>query len=165
MNDIEKEHLQHIYKARCKLFFPVFAILLAYAIYCSFGGYYRDIDDKYDYQVFGHELNNTELFIIMLIFLPGLISVCGIVIYLKKIHTYKKDVLLGMKEEVSYAIVRKQYFPRTNQYFLSFDDPKYMHYEVDALVYNAYNIGDTFPIYRGVYSKQVFEKNGRYTLM
>lgn len=53
----------------------------------------------------------------------------------------------------------------TNQYYVAFDDPDYMHHEIDENTFNNVNEGDNMYIYRGVYSKYVFEINGRFTIL
>lgn len=165
MNDSEKEFLMHIYSTRRSYFFPVYAIILASVLAASLKAYSVDMSDTYDYEILWHELTRDELFFLLAIPFVSLVILSGVLIYRKRILAYKKDVQLGQKEEVRYTVIRKQYFQHTDQYFLSFDNPKYMHYQVDYHEYMSCNVGDTYAIYRGVYSKQVFEKNGRYTFM
>jgi hypothetical protein len=93
------------------------------------------------------------------------LSILAIVIFRLRIYPLWMDMRSGMKEKLTYTVVRKSHFPITNQYYVSFDDPRYMHYEVDADFFYAISEGDTIPVYRGKYSKLVFEKNGRFSIV
>lgn len=165
LKEEEREHLLVIYQTRLKYFSIVFSILIAYGIYVSFGALNRDMSDGYDYEVFGHELTRTELFLASVTFCTMIFIIPGVRIYKRRVLAYKQDALSGIKEVVSYTITDKKYFSNTDQFFFSFDDPNYMHYEVSHDIYIAYKVGDIVPIYRAVRSKYVFEKDGRFTFM
>lgn len=86
-------------------------------------------------------------------------------VFLRRVWPYRKDFLFGMKRPVYYTIIRKSYFPITQQYFISFDDPAYMHHEVDAAWYDACREGGTACLYMAPFSKYIFEENGRFTII
>jgi hypothetical protein len=132
---------------------------------------YRTKDGTYvkrnggDYEIFGHDLTVIETYWLTRAPILLLLSISGSVLFYRRIYNYRKDLKLGMKEKVSYTIIRKSHFPMTNQYYFSFDNPDYMHYEVDADLFYSMNEGDAVVIYRGKYSNHVFEKDARFTLM
>ncbi len=165
LKEEEKEHLLIIYNTRLRYFSVAFSIILAYAIYVSFSALGRDMSESYDYEILGHVLTRTELYLFAVTVSCSIFIIPGIRIYFKRILAYKRDALSGVKEIKSYTIVDKKYFSNTDQFFFSFDDPNYMHYEVTHDVYLSYNVGDKVPVYRAVRSKYVFEKDGRFTFM
>jgi hypothetical protein len=118
-----------------------------------------------DYVIFGQEVTVRGMFYIYLLFFGGIILGTGIPFFLKRVYSIKKDIQNGFKEPVSYKITRKLNFPMTSQYFFSFNDPKFDHYEVDQETYFAYNEGDQFLLYRTVHSKYVFTRNGKFTFL
>ena len=83
----------------------------------------------------------------------------------RKVLPFRKDIRCGVKEKVPYQIIRKEYFPLTNEYYVALDDPDYMHHKLDEATYSQVNEGDNMYLYRAIYSKYVFEINGRYTIM
>lgn len=161
----EREHLLLIYKKRLRLFVAVFAFMIAEAVIATFRYNKKNTDEPYDYEVFGHVLVGAELFVVVLCFILAMIIPLGIRLFLKRIYPYKKDADLGRKEVITKTVTDKKYFPNTNQFFLSFDDPNYMHHEVDSAFYLSVEIGSHVALYRGLYSKYVFQKDGRFTLM
>jgi len=86
-------------------------------------------------------------------------------IFYKRVNPFRKDYKQGVKVTVIYTIVRKTYFPYTNQYFIELNDPDYMHHEVDEAFYNNCSDGDTAYLYMAPCSKYIFEKNGRFTII
>lgn len=165
LTDEEREHLLIIYHTRLRYFYVVFSLLLAFAIFNSFRVLGKDMSYKMDYEVFGHYLTHTELFLGAVTFSSMIFIIPAIRIYKRRILAYKQDAASGVKETVSYTIIDKKYFGNTDQFFFSFDDPNYMHYEVTHDIYVSYRVGDTVPVYRAVRSKYVFEKDGRFTFM
>lgn len=181
LNDDERAYLKTIYDTRFRLVVSAFAIMLVFALFknpqINFSGKkMKHIPERgrngrlykreaYNYEIFGHDLTGIEYYLVTNGGLLLLLNVLGIMTYLKAVNPYRKDLKLGMKEKVGYMIISKSYFPLTNQYYFNFDNPDLMHYEVDADLYNAACEGDTAFLYRAKYSKQVFEKNGRFTLM
>lgn len=178
MNEEEIKHMETIYGTRMRYFVLPFIIILSYCLIGLFftkgqkmKNLYHNVKGRYvkyngyDYEIFGHELTDTENYILTRLYLVIPVTAAGGFMFFKRIYPYKKDLKLGQKEKVSYTIIRKSHFPMTNQYFFSFDNPDYMHYEVDAGLYNSMYEGDSVVIYRGRYSKHVFEKDARFTLM
>lgn len=165
LKDEEREHLLVIYHTRLRYFTIVFSILIAFGILNSFKALGKDMSDGYDYEIFGHELSRTEFFLFAVTFCTMIFIIPGIRIYKKRILAFKQDALSGVKEVVSYTIVDKKYFDHTRQFYFSFDDPNYMHYEVTFDIYLSYRVGDTVPVYRAIRSKYVFEKDGRFSFM
>lgn len=179
LTDEEKSHLQTVYGSRLRYFTLPFAIIFAYCLiglpftkgekmkrlyHQTKGGNYVKYEG-YDYEIFGHELTDTENYILTRLYLLIPTVIAGGILFFRRIYPYKKDLKLGQKEKVSYTIIRKSHFPMTNQYYFSFDNPDYMHYEVDADLFYSMQEGDSVVIYRGRYSKHVFEKDARFTLM
>ena len=178
LNEEEMKHLETVYGTRMRYFALPFIIIFAYCLiglfftkgqkmknlYHYVKGHYVKYDG-YDYEIFGHQLTDTENYILTRLYLLIPVTAVGGYIFFKRIYPYKKDLKLGQKEKVSYTIIRKSHFPITNQYFFSFDNPDYMHYEVDADLFYSMQEGDSIVIYRGRYSKHVFEKDARFTLM
>ncbi|HEY1030373.1 MAG TPA: hypothetical protein VGD89_01260 [Flavipsychrobacter sp.] len=179
LTETEKEHLETIYYSRRRIFAIVFSIIFAWGfigIFSTTGEKMKHLykrtrngqlvkNESYDYEIFGHDLTDTETY--WLVRIPVLIPaiIAGGILFKKRIYSYKRDLDLGQKEVVTYTIIRKSYFETTGQYYFSFDNPNYMHYEVDAPLYHSMNEGDSISIYRGKYSKHVFEKDARFTLM
>ena len=165
LKEEEREHLLVIYYTRLRFFTIVFSLLIAFGLINSFRVLGVRPDDGYDFEVFGHELTRTELFLFAVTFCTMIFIIPGIRIFKKRILAFKQDADSGKKEVVNYTITDKKYFDRTQQFYFSFDDPNYMHYEVTADVFMSYQVGDTVPVYRGVRSKYVFEKDGRFSFM
>src|SRR5690606_24386128 len=97
-----------------------------------------------------------DLYIVWGLFGTVVIST-GLWIFFKKVYCLKRDILAGEKELVFFTITRKLHFPHTDTYFFSFNNPKYMHHEVSKDSYYKFEVGNQVGIYRGKYSKFVFE--------
>ena len=103
--------------------------------------------------------------LITFVVLSSFLLIIGIYLYVKRILAFKRDAESGVKERLAYIIIQKEYFPLTNQYYVMFDDPQYLHHETDQETwYNCYE-GGYFFIYRAKKSKFVFEENGRFSMM
>lgn len=179
LNEAEKHHLETIYFTRLRTFCLVYLVMFAWLTWDAFflsdrKMYQTAYRTKYgnyakrnggDYEIFGHDLTVKETYWLVRAPIILLLSISGSVLFYKRIYKYRKDLKLGHKEKVAYTIIRKSHFPMTNQYYFSFDNPDYMHYEVDADLFFSMNEGDSVFIYRGKYSKHVFEKDARFTLM
>ena len=100
-----------------------------------------------------------------LIFLGFVLLISYISFYIKSVLAYKRDAGSGVKERIAYTIVRKEYFPDTDQYFVSFDDPNYMHRETNRETWYNCDEGGYFFVYRAKRSKYVFEDNGRFNII
>lgn len=165
LTEEEKSHLLTIYNTRMRIFIAAFGFMIVEGSYAALRGYKPKVADSYDYEIFSYKLIGMELFLVMLVFIHGMIFYFGFRVFFKKVHCFKKDANYGHKEVVYKTITDKKHFPATGQYFISFDDPDYMHHEVDADFYYAVEEGGTVSLFRGLYSKHVFQKDGRFTLM
>ena len=110
-------------------------------------------------------ITRLQMRIIAICFLEAIVVGTGIFVFLRRIQPFKADLKLGMKAKVPYVIVRKEYFPLTNQCYVGFDDPSYLHHEIDQDTFGQVNEGDVMYIYRGIKSKYTFEENGKFSLM
>jgi len=166
----EKDFLLAVYDTRWRRYFLVYIFLFVLALMY---GLRIDRRSQYTGETIHWEDNNPDakylsrfgMQMINLVFLEGMFMSTGIYFWMKRVSPLKKDADLGMKEKVPYIIVEKQYYNVSGQYFFAIDDPKLLRTEVDEDTYNKMKEGDTCYIYRGIYSKFVFEENGRYTLM
>ena len=93
---------------------------------------------------------------------PTLIT-CGYY-FRKKVLPYKKDAESGVKDKVPYIIRKKEYFEYTGQYYFGFDDPDYLHHQVEADLFNRCEVGDVVYLFRAPRSGYTFEMNGKFTL-
>ena len=181
LTDDDKDMLQTIYSARIRLFLITYTVLFIMALIC---GYCIDSRDRRHLDKFSmYEYNKThgitkwedtnedkgisrmQMRIISISFLESVVIATGIVVFLRRIQPFKADLKLGMKAKVPYVIVRKEYFPLTNQCYVGFDDPSYLHHEIDQDTFSQVNEGDVMYIYRGIKSKYTFEENGKFSLM
>ncbi len=166
LTDEEQAHLLHIFRSRRNLLISVGLILGGMICYIVLpemdlsGGKGWQKLKRLDYLVSQNVLMLSILGALLLLIL----GYC-LMLYIKRIHPFLSDARGGKKEVVSCRIIRKQYFPYTGQYFISFSDPRYMHHEVDAVFYEHCREGDIAYLYRAPRSKYVFDERGRFTLM
>jgi len=106
-----------------------------------------------------------QMILIDTIFIEGPIITTFFIFFFGRVFPYRRDIRSGVKERVPYTIVRKEYFPLTNEYYVALDDPDYMHHKIDEATYNQVNEGDNMYLSRAIHSKYVFEINGRFTIM
>lgn len=174
LTDEEKDLLETIYRTRLKTFLSAFTAMVFAGIY----GVIRSTGKRYpgrsretrtyhptDYEIMGHVLSRGELRMLMAIFIFSIIFYFAIRIFFKKVYPYRKDAKSGAKEVVYKTVTDKKYFSTTNQYFLSFDDPNYMHHEVDAAMYLYVEEGSSVALFKGLHSGYVFHKDGKFTIM
>jgi hypothetical protein len=168
MNDDEKSHMRYIYYTRLRFWLVSFVGLFCLVFgLCYNGDTSPRLDNngneikvkKWDYLTAG------QMRLVSFCFLGLPIAVVAFVSYKKRLLPYSKDARRGEKELISYPIIRKQYFEHTGQYFVSFDNPDYMHHEVDAAFYHYCSPGDFAYMYRAPLSKYVFDKSGRFSLL
>jgi len=167
LNENEKDFLLLIYKKRRRFLATVYIGLLVVVIFISpVGTDYRRLEQQ------KIELKNEVPFgfwfglLMKNIVFPGsIITISFIFFYLKAVLPYKRDANSGVKEKIAYTITSKEYFPLTNQYYVTFDDPNYLHHETDQDTWDRSYEGGYFYIYRTIKSKFVFEDNERYTLI
>lgn len=163
LNEEECSLLKTICQTRLRLFRSVFVILFIAGIV-----YGIRIDSRHS--SFGHDrsdrlVSRTQMKCIGVLWLELIIVGSGAYIFLKRIHPLKKDIRDGNKYCILHTVVNKQYFPLTNQYFVSLDDADYMHHEVTGDMFDKVTIGDAFPVYFSRYARYAFNKNGSFTLM
>lgn len=163
MNEEELQLLRDIYKTRRHLFAGAFFFLILAGI--VYGqridrGNYRYGQDKSDIT-----LTRSEMKIAGILWLEIPVCTFGAFVFFKRIRPFQKDIADGRKYRIYHAVTFKQYFPLTNQYFISLNDADYMHHEVDKVVYEQVNEGDAFPVYFTRYAHYAFNKNGSFTIM
>jgi hypothetical protein len=144
LSNAEIEHLQDIYFTRRNIFSAVYGALSIIMLLSCFRAGVEDMG--------------------LVVGQIPIVLIC-IGLYRRRVRPFKKDVLKGVKELVPYTITDKKYFELTGQYFFSFDDPDYMHYEVDAMMYSQCKEGDTLYVSRAPRSKYVFDEKGRFSIM
>ncbi len=169
ISNIEKEHLLYIYKTRLRNFVLAYIILIPCAFIFSFRLEHRSqfsnktikwTEKEADYLV-----NRNGQILLNLMFMEVPLIFFGIRILRKRIICFKKDAESGKKERITKIITRKSHFPLTGQYFISFDDPDYMHHEVDAEFYTSCYEGGEAYLYRAPWSKYIFNKDGVFSLL
>lgn len=167
----DKSLLLTIYDSRRRFLFCVYVILIAIAFACSNRGTsYAGFAATAPYFEKGPNGNMiaTERFhtlVIDLIVVQGLLVASGLFFLFRNVLPFRKDVQCGVKEKIPFTVVRKEYFPFADKYYVWFDDQKYETHEVDAEAFNKVNEGDNLYLYRAIYSKYIFEMNGRFTLL
>jgi hypothetical protein len=165
LKDEEKDQLRNIYRLRGRFFFSVYAILIPFAFAYSFRGIdsYANIGSvSKDNAV---SLSADGMWLVNLSVLGGIVIGSGVLILFKRILPFKKDAASGVKEKIPFTIIRREYFPLTNQFFVALDDPDYLHHEIDEDIYHKCAEGDTIYLYRGVQSKYISEENGRFSII
>ena len=155
----EKEHLILIYQTRMRNFLPIYIIIQLFTICFSlfpifaFGG------------IKNATIEQVELSGVLFCIFAAPVMLIGILYYYLRVYKYWSDARKGLKERISRTIIRKSHFPHTDEYFLSFDDPNYMHHEVDAYFYHNCAEGTEVYLYRAPRSKYIFNKNGVFSLL
>ncbi len=166
----DKDILLSIYESRKRFLFCVYIILIAIALASanratSFFGlipspYFETGPDGR--QVASGRFGMAAIDMVFIMFILG---GSGAFFLFRNVLPFKTDAECGMKEKIPFTVIRKQYFPITDQYYVWFDDPEYEHHEVDADTYNKVNEGDNMYVYRAINSKYIFELNGRFTIL
>lgn len=152
--------MHEIYHTRRKLFFTAFAVLFLMGAF-----YGQNIDSRSSKFKNSEVISRTMMKCIGVALLEIPILACGTFIFFKRVNCFRKDINDGYKYPVVYTIVAKQYFPLTNQYFVSFDDPDYLHHEVSESNYQLLNVDDQFPVYMTRYSRYAFNSRGSFTIL
>ncbi len=168
LTDSGKEHLIDIYSTRRRTFLRSYGLIMLIAFLCCFRIDYRTqygTHRVYKEDSFDKPISREAMYLVNIAFLCGTLAIAGSRIYSKRILRFKRDIENGVKEMVPYTIVSKRYFEHTGEYFFSFDDPNYMHYEVEAAMYMQCCEGDTLYVSRAPLSKYVFDKDGRFSLI
>lgn len=162
----DKDFLLLIFKKRRLFLVMVYMALIAAAIFMGLSFYGMDtLRNLYVPKENTKYPSTLGLRVASVVFVLLILLVSGIYFYIRRVLTYKKDAVSGLKERLAYTIVRKEYFPMTNQYYVMFDDPAYPHHETDEETwYNCYE-GGYFFIYRAVRSKFVFNDTGKVAVI
>lgn len=170
LTDDEKDMLLMVYHKRRKFLFTVYAVLISLAFFYSYRGI--DTRSRYSGKVTRWEekddakyISRFGMWMINLSFLELIVIGTGTVFWFKRVYPLKHDADSGLKEKVPYMIMRKEYFPLTNQFYVALDDPDYLHHEIDEDTYYSCAEGGFIYVYRGAKSKFVFEDNGRFTIL
>jgi len=163
LTDEEKDVLYNIYKTRQRFLYLAYCGISGFALVCCLRSIAKT-NDTYDvkerYTDSGMPIWVFSVSVIALIVISS-----ALFFLFKKVMPFLKDFRSGVKEKVPYSIVRKEYFPLTNQYYVALDDPDYMHHEIDEETYYKVCEGDNMYIYRAINSKYIFELNGRFTIL
>jgi hypothetical protein len=156
LSEDEKQHLMTIYGARMRNYLFAYFFMLMTPLF-MFRNIFFWMDSPYridreDFVEGALALLVTEMPIIL----------SWVYFYYRRMRPYKKDAQSGVKEAVSYTVIDKIYTPYTGQCFLTLSDPKYLHHEVDMETYSLIEIGDNVQLYRGIHSKYVFNRDGKF---
>lgn len=166
LTEDEKHHLQTVYGTRLRNLLSAYLVLVALGLYTSLRAFGPKVKYRqYDREIAGIVLTQEQSAMLVAAFIPAIIILTGVVFFFKRVYPYRRDLRLGVKEIVSYTIANKRYFEHTGQCFFSLNDPNYMHHEVDADTFHSMNEGDVVQVYRGVYSKHVFHRDGKFSFM
>lgn len=170
LNEDEKNLLLDVYNTRKRFLILVYIGLISMALLASVKG--LDYRSRYTGAIHHWEDNDEAkylprfwMWMINFCFLETIVVSTGVYFWMKKVKPFKVDAKSGVKENVPYKIIKREYFPLTGQYYLGFDDPNYLHHEIDEDIYNRCTEGDFMYIYRGAASKFVFRKDGRFSLL
>ena len=165
----DKEHLLHMFAARRKLLFMAYVILVPLALILSFRVDYRIWSGKTHHwnkhDNGGGLIERQQMIAINMAWLLSILAVVGVPAYMKRVRVCKKDVQKGIKECVPCTVTMKLHFENTGQYFLSLNDPAYLHHEVDEETYYNYSEGDIVYLFRAPLSRHVFNNKGKFTLL
>ena len=165
--------LQTIYNKRFTFIISVYIALIVMAGRLVSPGLFTNVvgqQDPVEYQRIHTTdkdlgISPFQMVLLATLYIEGPIVITFFVFFFTKVYTFRKDIKSGLKEKVPYVIQRKEYFPLTSQYFVALDDADYMHHEIDVDTYNQVSEGDYIYLYRTIYSKYVFENNGRFTIL
>ena len=149
------------------------AILSLSSRYSPFGGLlYNSLNntdpEQYQYMHTTKKdlgISPFQMILFSALYIEGPIIASFFIFFFTRVYPFRRDIKSGVKEVVPYTIVRKEFFPLTDQYYVALDDPDYMHHEIDEATYNKVNEGDYMYLNRAIHSKYVFEINGRFTIL
>ena len=174
----EKDTLLAVFDSRRRLLFSVYIIMIGFSIALSYWavehylqhdqvlpGVYYEIYQPWEKNQDAAFVSKSGMWMINLTVLALILIPSGIYFYVKRALPLKRDADSGVKERVSYTIVRKEYFPLTGKYYFAFDDPDYLHHEVGEHLFNKCSEGSVMYIYRGARSRFVFENGGRFSIL
>jgi len=166
----DKDQLLTIYVMRRKFLFVVYSILIVVGLVFSPEFANPDLEYSHNLRYLLHNPDARDaapfwVVVLNLVTLQFVFIGTGLYFWFKNVYSFKKDADSGIKEKVPHRIVKKEYFPMTNQCFVGFDDPDYLHHEIDADTFDKCNEGDMMYLYRAIKSKYVFEKDGRFSIL
>ena len=169
LNEEERDLLLEVYKKRARSYAAGYSFFLIASLFLHVRGmnsifYYLDDLDHYWAMKNKDGLSMGLLWVIKVVEIQCMFLIPASILFYRNVFPLKKDAASGEKERIPYIITRKEYFEYTGQYYFALDDPFYLHHEVEPEVYNSYSEGDVYYVYKGIYSKFAFEKDGRYTL-
>ena len=110
-------------------------------------------------------VSRTGMYFISLLYLQAFVIGSGTILYLKRIHPFKKDIESKTKQQLAYTIVRKEHFDHIDQYYFYLNDSSHMHEQVDKETYDSLQPGDQLYVYCGQYSKYFFNPDGRFSFI
>jgi hypothetical protein len=116
------------------------------------------------YTLLGYNFNEWEELRFICLAIAVALFLIALYAFVKRINPYRKDIRCGVKEAVLFNVVDKSHFPITGEYYLKLHDPRYLHHKVDFETYCAAAIGDVLTLYRGVYSKHIFERDNKFII-
>jgi hypothetical protein len=170
LTDDERDLLLTIYDSRRRFLGLVYLVLIIVAFIYGWQGV--DARSHGGGNIRRWEENEDAKFIprigaqlIITGFLESMVIGTGLYFFMKRVRPFLLDAKSGLKERLPYPIVRKEHFPLTNQFYVGFDDPNYLHHEIDEATYHNCSVGDTLYVYRGIRSKFVFKENGRFSIL
>ena len=169
LTDNEKRFLLIVFRKRRHVLLSAYAICMVMAfLLCPRG---NDIRTRgaarathWEEQKDARIISRIGMNVLKFFFMGAILTSSFGYFYVRQVLAVKRDADSGIKERVPYTIVRKEYFPLTNQYFVAIDDPDYLHHEIDADTYAMCTEGDNIYLERTIKSKLVFEENGRFSL-
>ncbi len=144
--------LETIYRSRIRTFFLVFGALTVLLVLRA-GPYLARLGSLSLEGLIGW-------FVLVFLLLGPALGV-----FLSAIRPYRRDLRAGFKYCVDEVIIRKEYFPYTDQYFIALDDIRHMHHEVSPELYEQLEVGQSFPVYFAASSHYPFTWRTRVTLM
>ena len=170
LTDDEKGLLLYIYKKRLRLFTSAYPLIIIFAF---ISGLRIDFSSRHSKRITRYNIKDDGDGVVTRIgmraigvsFLEIPILCIGLATYRKRIAPFRKDAKNGMKELIPYEITRKELFPEVNEYYLSFDDPDYIHYCVDETTFYKYSVGDVVYVPRAPLSRFSFDKSKGFRLM
>lgn len=146
LNDEEKSLLKYIYTRRLKFLLGIIPGIILANIYLRMKG-------------------ESWIGSVLLIPIELVLFIGGICIYFRRIFPVWLDYRRGVKEALSFQIIRKQYMEHTGQYFVALDSSEHLFHEVDREVWEQCEPGDSFILYRTPKARYYFNSQGKFMLL
>ena len=162
LTDGEKNWLLNIYNLRFRNYFPAGVIkcsflwlIIVTPAYALFFAFHDVLTSDFTPWLAGSSIHH--MFNILII--AGLcIASHSLILYYTWMLPFKNDALSGVKCIREVAVVRKEYFPITGQYFIYIEGLE-NHLEVDAGIYDKYDEGSKIPLKQTILTKYIFMEN------